>query len=89
MMRNLEIERVTLAAMSLGIARRSIEVMNAYAKDRVAFGKPLNYYGQIQANIAKSYAEYMAGRAYTYNTARYDPYSAFFRIAHGVLCVAS
>ncbi|KDO18944.1 hypothetical protein SPRG_21625 [Saprolegnia parasitica CBS 223.65] len=69
-MRNLEIERVTLAAMSLGIARRSIEVMNAYAKDRVAFGKPLNYYGQIQANIAKSYAEYMAGRAYTYNTAR-------------------
>ncbi|OQR90241.1 isovaleryl-CoA dehydrogenase [Achlya hypogyna] len=70
MMRNLEIERVTLAAMSLGIARRSIEVMNSYAKDRVAFGKPLNYYGQIQANIAKSYAEYMAGRAYVYNTAR-------------------
>jgi len=32
MMRNLEIERVTLAAMSLGIARRSIEVMNSYAK---------------------------------------------------------
>ncbi len=32
MMRNLEIERVTLAAMSLGIARRSIEIMNAYAK---------------------------------------------------------
>jgi isovaleryl-CoA dehydrogenase len=27
MMRNLEIERITLAAMSLGIARRSIEVM--------------------------------------------------------------
>ena len=26
MMRNLEIERVTLAAMSLGIARRCIEV---------------------------------------------------------------
>ena len=28
MMRNLEIERVTLAAMSLGIAKRSIEIMN-------------------------------------------------------------
>lgn len=28
MMRNLEIERVTLAAMSLGIARRSIEIMS-------------------------------------------------------------
>ncbi|TMW56251.1 hypothetical protein Poli38472_008899 [Pythium oligandrum] len=70
MMRNLEIERVTLAAMSLGIARRSLEVMNSYAKDRVAFGQPLNSFGQIQKNIAESYAEYMAGRAYVYNTAR-------------------
>ena len=36
MMRNLEIERVTLAAMSLGIARRCVEVMNAYAAERQA-----------------------------------------------------
>jgi len=34
MMRNLEIERLTLAAMSLGIARRSIEIMNRYASER-------------------------------------------------------
>lgn len=32
MMRNLKIERVTLAAMSLGIARRSLQIMNDYAK---------------------------------------------------------
>lgn len=70
MMRNLEIERVTLAAMSLGIARRSLEVMSNYAKERVAFGSPLNSFGQIQKNIAESYAEYMAGRTYVYNTAR-------------------
>lgn len=31
MMRNLEIERLTLAAMSLGIAKRSLVVMNRYA----------------------------------------------------------
>lgn len=73
MMRNLEIERVTLAAMSLGIARRSIEVMSNYAKERTAFGTPLNNFGQIQKNIAESYAEYMAGRAYVYNTARCVP----------------
>ena len=66
MMRNLEIERVTLAAMSLGIARRSVEVMNEYARDRKSFGEPLNRFGQIQRHIAESYAEYMAGRAYTY-----------------------
>lgn len=70
MMRNLEIERLTLAAMSLGIARRSIEIMNRYAQDREAFGKSLNFFGQIQRYIADSYAEYKACRAYVYNVAR-------------------
>ena len=69
MMRNLEIERVALAAMSLGIARRCIEIMNTYAQDRRAFGQPLNRFGQIQRHIAESYAEYMAGRSYVYNVA--------------------
>jgi len=69
MMRNLEIERLALAAMSLGIARRSIEIMNSYARERKAFGKPLNSFGQIQRHIADSYAEYMAGRCYVYATA--------------------
>ena len=70
MMRNLEIERVTLAAMSVGIARRSVEVMNQYAKERESFGKPLSFFGQIQKHIGDSYAEYMAAKAYVYETAR-------------------
>lgn len=70
MMRNLEIERLTLAAMSLGIARRSLQVMNRYAIEREAFGKSLNYFGQIQRHIAESYCEFMAARTYIYNTAR-------------------
>ena len=57
MMRNLEIERVTLAAMSLGIARRCIEVMGNYSRERVAFGKPIGDFGQTQKAIAESYAE--------------------------------
>lgn len=69
MHRNLEIERLTLAAMSLGIARRSIEVMSAYAQERKAFGKSIGEYGQIQKAISESYAEYMAGRAYVYSVA--------------------
>ncbi|QDG51038.1 isovaleryl-CoA dehydrogenase [Persicimonas caeni] len=69
MMRNLAIERVTLAAMSLGIARRSVEIMNSYARERKSFGKPINRFGQIQRHIAESYAEYMAGRSYVYNVA--------------------
>lgn len=69
MMRNLEIERLTLAAMSLGIARRCVETMNAYAQERHSFGEPLNRFGQIQRHIAESYAEYMAGRSYVYQVA--------------------
>ena len=70
MMRNLELERLTLAAMSLGMARRCIEIMNRYAQERHSFGQPLNRFGQIQRYIADSYAEFMAGRCYVYETAR-------------------
>ena len=70
MMRNLEIERIGLAAMGLGIARRAIEIMNRYATERHTFGKPLNLYGQIQKYIAESYAEFKSAQAYVYNTAR-------------------
>lgn len=67
MMRNLEIERIGLAAMALGIARRCIDEMNMYAQDRSAFGsKNLYEFGQIQKHVAESYAEYMAGRCYVY-----------------------
>jgi isovaleryl-CoA dehydrogenase len=70
MMRNLEIERLTLAAMSLGIAQRSVEVMLSYAGERRAFGAPLREHGQIQRYIAESFAEYRAARALVYDTAR-------------------
>ena len=55
-MRNLEMERVTLAAQSVGIAKRCIEVMNAYGGERVASGQPINRFGQSQRLIAESYA---------------------------------
>lgn len=69
MMRNLEIERIVLAAMALGIARRSIDEMVAYSAERSAFGKSTIEFGQIQKTIAESYAEYMAGRSYVYAVA--------------------
>lgn len=70
MMRNLEIERVTLAAQSVGIARRCIDEMAKYAiVDRKAFGRPLADHGQIQRLLAESYAEYAAARALVYQVA--------------------
>ena len=67
MMRNLEIERVALAAQSVGIAKRCVQVMNEYGKIRIAFNQPINRFGQIQKYIADSYAEYQAGRSYLYS----------------------
>ncbi len=69
MMRNLEIERLTLAAMSLGIAFRCLTIMNRYASERKAFGKPLIKFGQIQKHIGESYAKFQACRSYVYNVA--------------------
>lgn len=77
MMRNLEIERLTLAAMSIGIARRALDEMIRYASlDRSAFGKKLADFGQIQQLIAESYSRYRASRALVYETAlRVNPNS--------------
>ena len=70
MMRNLEIERLGLAAMALGIARRCLDEMKKYALERKAFGsRDLYDFGQIQRLLADSYAEYMAGRSYVYAVA--------------------
>ena len=91
MMRNLEIERLTLAAMSLGIAKRCLQVMNQYANEREAFNHPLSYFGQVQKHIAGSFAEYMASRSYVYNTARSLDFNQFGHRVHsdGVKLVAS
>jgi len=70
MMRNLEIERVTLAAQSCGIALRCLEEMTRYASaERKAFGQHLVEFGQIQRLIGESYAETEAARALTYMVA--------------------
>ena len=70
MMRNLEVERLTLAAMSLGIAGRCLDVMVGYANERRSYGVPIREHGQIQRYIAESYSEYRAARTFVYDVAR-------------------
>jgi isovaleryl-CoA dehydrogenase len=69
MMRNLEIERLGLSAMSVGIARRCLDVMLQYAQERTSFGKPLVEYGQIQRHLGESFAKLEAMRALVYSVA--------------------
>jgi isovaleryl-CoA dehydrogenase len=70
MMRNLEIERLTLAAMSVGIAERCVEIMVDYGHQRKTFGQSINSYGQIQRYIGDGYAMTEAAKALTYAVAR-------------------
>jgi len=70
MMRNLEIERLTLGAQATGIALRCLRVMVDYANERKTFGRPIADYGQIQRHIAESYAATAAARALVYDVAR-------------------
>ncbi len=70
MMRNLEIERITLAAMSVGIADRCVEIMVHHAQERQAFRTPINRFGQIQRYIGDGYAMTEAAKCLVYNVAR-------------------
>jgi isovaleryl-CoA dehydrogenase len=81
MMRNLEIERLALAAMSLGIAQRCLAVMIDWANQRKSFGVPIREHGQIQRYVAESFAEWRAARCLVYDTARrFDLASAGQRV---------
>lgn len=70
MMRNLDIERITISGISLGIARSSIEVATQYAKERKAFGKPIGAFQQIQERLTEAAAWYEACRSLTYQAAK-------------------
>jgi len=70
MMHNLDLERITIAGISLGIARASIEVATQYAREREQFGKPIGSFQQIQERLAEASAWYEACRSLTYNCAK-------------------
>jgi isovaleryl-CoA dehydrogenase len=70
MMRNLDLERITISGISLGIARASIEVATQYAKERRAFGKPIGAFQQIQERLTEAAAWYEACRSLTYQAAQ-------------------
>jgi isovaleryl-CoA dehydrogenase len=70
MMRNLDIERITIAGISLGIARSSIEVATQYAKDRKQFGKPIGAFQQVQERLTEASAWYEACRCLTFDAAK-------------------
>lgn len=73
MMRNLDIERITIAGISQGIADACVEQCLRYANERKQFGKTLGNFQLIQKMIAEMSTESKMMEAFLYNTAyEYD-----------------
>lgn len=73
MMKNLDIERITISGISLGIAQACVDQCIKYANERSQFGKTIGNYQMIQRMIAEMATETEMMRSFLYNTAyQYD-----------------
>lgn len=73
MMKNLDIERITIAGISLGIAQACVDQCVKYAGERKQFGKHLGSFQMIQKMIAEMATETEMMRSFLYTSAkRYD-----------------
>jgi isovaleryl-CoA dehydrogenase len=70
LIKNLDIERITISGISLGLARASLEAATRYASERKQFGEPIGNFQLVQKMLADGQAEYEAARAYCYNAAK-------------------
>ena len=73
MMKNLDIERITISGISVGIAMECVDRCIKYAKERKQFGKHIFHYQMIQKMIAEMSSEAEMMRSYLYTAAKeYD-----------------
>jgi alkylation response protein AidB-like acyl-CoA dehydrogenase len=66
----LDIGRIGVAAMGVGLAQGALDQALAYAKERRAFGKPISKFQAIQAKLADMSTEIEAARLLVYKAAR-------------------
>jgi alkylation response protein AidB-like acyl-CoA dehydrogenase len=66
----LDIGRIGVAAMGVGLAQGALDEALAYAKERQAFGKPISKFQAIQAKLADMATEIEAARLLVYKAAR-------------------
>lgn len=73
MMKNLELERITISGISLGLARACVEQCVKYAGERKQFGKKIGSFQLIQKMVAEMSTEYEMMRHFLYSVAKqYD-----------------
>lgn len=69
-MRSLNIGRISIGAISLGLAQACLDASLQYAKERHQFGKPLAEFQAIQFKLADMALKIEAARNLVYNAAR-------------------
>jgi short-chain 2-methylacyl-CoA dehydrogenase len=61
--------RIAIAALSVGVAQACLDASLAYARERMAFGKPISKYQAIQFKLADMATEVELARLVTYKAA--------------------
>ncbi|AZG46608.1 acyl-CoA dehydrogenase family protein [Gordonia insulae] len=69
LMRGLSIERLIIAAMSIGGARRALDDVIAYAKEREQFGQTLSSYQALRHRLADLATDIEVARVFLYDAA--------------------
>lgn len=73
MMKNLNLERITISGISLGITSACLNYSSRFVQDCTQFGKPLAHFQMVQERIAEMATVLDAGRALCYAAAqRFD-----------------
>jgi isovaleryl-CoA dehydrogenase len=67
MMRGLDVERATLAGISIGLAQAALDHALAYARTRTQFGQPIGSFQMVQKHLADMYTELTAARLLVYH----------------------
>jgi isovaleryl-CoA dehydrogenase len=70
MMNGLDVERVIVAGMALGLGEAALELSVDYAGKRHQFGKPIGSFQLIKAKLATMYTELEAARGLVFRAAR-------------------
>ncbi len=81
-------ERLMIAARCCGAAERLIDEASAFAKRRIAYGRPISEYQAIQFMLADSVTELWAARLMTYETAREIDANADVKLQHAQCSMA-
>jgi short/branched chain acyl-CoA dehydrogenase len=76
----LDIGRIGVAAMGLGLAQGALDQALAYAKERKAFGQPISKFQAIQGKLADMATEIEAARLLVYKAARLKDQRANFTL---------